>query len=168
MTKAIFIDSEKRELREIDLPQREAMSDAIRKLLGGWLTTAWTWPNDDVLFVDDDALLKPTRYFFRISTRSDGQPLGGHGVVVGHEIIDRGNGDWLGNADVGISIVDLRPLIDFLTREQAEAWFQGNASEPMITISSVSPDGKIQTEVITRAGTMIREMPKPDDDPEAA
>jgi hypothetical protein len=74
-----------------------------------------SWPNGDVLFVDDNGLLKPQRHFFRVRTRLDGQPLPGKGLVVGPD-------NATDSDPPGQSIDDLRRTIEWITREQFVAW----------------------------------------------
>lgn len=44
---------------------------------------AWTWPNGDVCYVDDEGLFKPQTHFFTLRSRPDAQPLAGNGFVTG-------------------------------------------------------------------------------------
>lgn len=132
---------------------------ALQKAIGGWIEGAYCWPSGDVLYVDEEGLLKPSMHFFRLACREDPQPLAGRGIVVGRELI---KGDkWIGNADVALLIEELRGMITWLSRVQVEAWAKGNASEPMCTITTVH-DGVATTEVISRVGEVFESMPKPE------
>lgn len=61
----------------------ETLAD-MHKLIGGYVEGAYQWPNGDVLFVDEEGLLKPDRHFFSIPERRD-QSLAGNGLMVGRE-----------------------------------------------------------------------------------
>ena len=78
--KAYLIDSESRTVTEIEYKRGE-----LQKLVGGWIETACVWDSGDVLYVDEEGLLKDPRFFFRIPERPD-QPLAGNGVLVGREV----------------------------------------------------------------------------------
>jgi Domain of unknown function (DUF3846) len=155
MSRAIFIDAEKREISEVEC---DTLKNGVRRLIGGYIEMAWLWPSGDVLFVDEEGLLKPNEHFFRLSLRQDGQPLAGSGVIVGEELLDR-EGEWIGNADPSISCDTVRPLIQFLSRVQAEAWGKANASNPFTTITTIR-DGRPVTDVIRRAGTVFASIPR--------
>jgi hypothetical protein len=76
-----FIDSVNQviERRVIDVP-----SD-MRKLIGGYIELAYSYPNGDVLYVDEEGLLKNNPTGFLFAYRQD-QPLVGNGVVCGKEL----------------------------------------------------------------------------------
>lgn len=79
--RAYFIDSARREITEVGW---EAISD-LHKMLGGYIETAMQFRNGDVIYVDDEGLLKSQQHFFAVwSMRSD-QAFAGHGVLVGRE-----------------------------------------------------------------------------------
>ena len=83
--KALLIDVAARAVREVTW---EKISD-LHDLIGGYLTIGWQWhETGDVLFVDDEGLLRPQAHFFRFALRTDGQPLAGNGVIVGRELHD--------------------------------------------------------------------------------
>lgn len=65
----------------------------LQTLIGGYIETAYMWENGDVLFVDEEGLLKPEdKGRFMIFERSD-QVLMGNGVLVGREVDNDGNTD---------------------------------------------------------------------------
>lgn len=107
--KAWHIDSSAREVRAVEY----ADTADLRKLVGGYIEAAYQWSNGDVLYVDEEGLLKRPEHFFRITLRSD-QPFAGNGVVVGKECIDA-NGTYHGNADPVIGFGGLRTLLSFGT-----------------------------------------------------
>ena len=81
---AFYIDSERREIGEIEY---NSLAD-LQRLVGGPIQVAYHWPNGDVLYVDEEGLLKaPPVRGFSIPERPD-QSLAGNGVLVGPEIDD--------------------------------------------------------------------------------
>lgn len=146
--KALLIDSAAREVRTV---QYSNTKDLEKLIQADMFTIAWTWPNGDVLFVDDEGLSKPQRHFFRLALRSDDQPLAGNGVVVGAEQYDD-DGNYTATDDPAITAEELAQLITFMTREQADAWAKGNASEPAVIVAG---------DVVERYGNVFDEMPKP-------
>lgn len=157
MSKVIIIDSATRTVRFDDLDLMKG--DAIRDAIGGWIEIAFKFPWGDVLYVDEEGLLKPSEHFFRFALRADPMPLAGIGVIVGREVYDR-DGELLEVANTLILVERLRPLITWLTRAQAEAWAKGNASEPSSTITYLDADGVPHTEVTTRVGQLFSNMPR--------
>lgn len=84
MYKAILIDPKNQTVTDIEVDS-ENPEKTLHAIIGGWLTIAFDWSNGDVLYVDDEGLLKDSNYFFRI-TDFPHQPLAGRGVVVGREM----------------------------------------------------------------------------------
>ena len=125
---AILIDSAAQEIRAVEY---EGLDD-MRRLIGGGIDSACRWPNGDVLYVDDEGLLKPQTGFFMIEGVD--QPLPGNGLLVGKEVEDFGSGKWWTEAPT-ITIEELRALVSFRTREQVEAWGKAHASEPAIAFT---------------------------------
>jgi hypothetical protein len=159
MTKAFLIDAAAREIREV---ASAGLSDSQR-LVGGYIETAYAWGSGDVLFVDAEGMLKPQRYFFRPRRRGD-QPLAGNGVVIGPKRYGN-DGEYLGTDDVTLDLACLREAVTFLTRDQADAWAKGNASEPAAVFYMIGKDGRVVEEtVVRRMGRMFRDMPRPTDD----
>lgn len=147
MTKAIFIDSVNRSIREVTI---EGLKD-MQMHVGGYIQSAYEWANGDTLYVDEEGMLKPQEHWFRISTRPD-QPLAGNGLIVGSD--DEGE-----NADVATLLAEID--VAFYDRSQAASWAKANASDPAISISSIGPDGKVEETVIARYGSLFRNtMPK--------
>jgi hypothetical protein len=158
MMKAIKIDSATHEISVVEYADTKGLHD----LVGGFLEIAWMSDAGDVLFVDEEALMKPTEHFFRFGLRSNPQPMGGHGVIVGRELVDK-EGEWIGQADPGISVARVTELVQFLTRAQAEAWGRGNASEPAVTMQMLDRRGRVtERKVIARYGELFGQMPKPE------
>jgi len=163
MSKALLIDSAKREVREVDYVASPMDNPAsLQSLIGGYIETAWSWETGETLYVDEEGLFKPQRHFFRLRQRADGQPLAGNGVVVGREVEDADGGYH--TEPPSFSAEALSRDVQFLSREQADAWAKANASEPAVSILFAGPDGKPETEVLERFGHLYQEMPKPKTD----
>lgn len=79
--KALHIDAEH---LTIGVVEYHGLAD-LQRLVGGFIEVAYLWPNGDVLYVDEEGLLKLPQRGFRITVRPD-QPLAGNGVLVGREI----------------------------------------------------------------------------------
>ena len=93
--KAIFINAQEAEIKEIELENPDSSSE-LQDLIGGWLCCGWTWYDaagfpKNVLYVDDEGLLKDYGHTFRI-TNADQlgfcNPNGptvlfGNGVILG-------------------------------------------------------------------------------------
>jgi hypothetical protein len=86
MPRAYFIDATKRTIEAIEVGHGSDMLHDARKLLNGYIDIAHAWPCGDVLYVDDEGLLKSPAVGFRFALRLDDQPLAGNGIVVGCEI----------------------------------------------------------------------------------
>ncbi len=54
--------------------------------IGGFLEVAFAWDNGDVLYVDEEGLLKGPTFYFGIPTVRPDQPFGSNGLVVGREV----------------------------------------------------------------------------------
>lgn len=61
------------------------------------------WPNGDVLYVDDEGLLKRGMRLFDIG-RIDGQPLAGNGLILGSDA--EGN-----SVDAKLGLVELQTIV---------------------------------------------------------
>ncbi len=159
--KGYLIDATKREIREVDYVTEPMESPiSLQSHIGGYIQGAYAWENGDVLFVDEEGLLKPQLYFFRIDVRPD-QPLAGNGVVVGRERTNPRTGDYLGTDDPVISLETLRAAVTWLTRDQVDAWAKGNASEPASAIYYPDGDGNLIREVTGHIGELYGSMPQP-------
>jgi hypothetical protein len=164
MGKVLLIDVAAREVREVEVRDDEAgrLKD-LHKLIGGYIESAWSWDSGDYLFVDEEGTFKAQKNFFRLEPRGD-YPFAGNGVLVGPERYDD-EGEFLGNSDPTLTVEQLASLVTYVTREQADAWGKGNASEPACVFYSIGPNGElIEEEVIARMGQLFADMPKPEDD----
>lgn len=146
--KAYLIDSAAQTISAIDYSGLTELHD----LVGGYIELAWTWPSGEVLYVDEEGLLKPQSHFFRLTLRSDGQPLAGNGVVVGPEQVV---GDGYITLPPAVPLDALRAVVQFMTYDQAQAWAKGNASEPAVTVTTDA--GR---EVMARFGRLYGEIPR--------
>jgi hypothetical protein len=158
MAKVLLIDVAAQEVREV---QSSGLAD-LQKMIGGDIELAHVWESKDVCFVDEHGTFKPQKHFFRLAPRGE-YPFAGNGVIVGPEIYDDG-GEFLGDADVTLTVAEVVAQVTFLSRVQADAWGKANASEPAITFMSIGEDGQIEEEVIGRMGSLFADMPKPEDE----
>jgi hypothetical protein len=85
--KAYWIDVTKREISEVEYT---GLAD-LQRMVGGYIEIAFMWQRTrDVLFVDEEGLLKNLTFGFRIPERPD-QAFAGNGVLVGREVGDSGD-----------------------------------------------------------------------------
>ena len=105
--KAIMINSKEKSVHYVDLStnSESRMSEMHDRLECSTFTIGATYPNGDVLFVDDEGLLSLTdeSMFFRLDSF---QMLAGNGILVGPEI-EFNNGTWTVK-DVETLIEDIR------------------------------------------------------------
>ncbi len=93
--KAIHINAEEQTVTEIELGNPDSTQE-LQELIGGYLTCGWTWYDvagfpRNVLYVDDEGMLKGYDHYFRILNadkvgfcNSDGPTfLYGNGVILG-------------------------------------------------------------------------------------
>jgi hypothetical protein len=67
--KAYWIDATAQTISEVDYA---GLSD-LQRMAGGYIEIAKAWDSGDVLFVDEEGLLKGTQTFFRIAGREHSQ-----------------------------------------------------------------------------------------------
>lgn len=162
--RALLIDSAKQEIREVEYESTEAKGTTLQQHIGGYIETAYAWPNGDILFVDEEGLFKAQKHFFRIGERPD-QPFAGHGIVVGPERLDE-DGEYLGTDAPIITLAALQATVEFRSRDQIDAWAKGNASEVAAAVYFAGADGKIERTVTAHVGELYASMPKPEPEPE--
>lgn len=113
--KAIFINSKLKVFYEIDLSSNSdnRMAEMHDRLECNIFTTGASYPNGDILFVDDEGLLSLTdkSMFFKLD---DFEFLAGNGILIGPET-EFDDGAWTVE-DVQTSIKDIK--VNFLTRNQ--------------------------------------------------
>jgi hypothetical protein len=158
--KAILIDAEKREIREVEYRPNGVAGDVptIGEYIGGWIESAFTWPTGDVMFVDEEGLLKPTMHFFYCAFRTD-QPMAGNGVVVGREVEDDDAPGGYYTVDPVVSVEWLRRRIRWMDRAEFDRWGLAHAAEPAGTLTTIH-DGKYVTEVLHTYGELLAGMPR--------
>lgn len=120
--KAYLIDAGARTVTPIEY-QRGA---DFRKWLPGGICIAWVYNNGDVLYVDDKALLKAATVAFRIKARPDGQPMMCNGILTGRDDVN----DTL---PPEFTLAAMETEIEWLTVDNALAWFRAKAEEPAVT-----------------------------------
>jgi hypothetical protein len=148
--KILIIDPSKREVRE---GQVARYHPDVSKLLGGWLSGAGRFDNGDVLFVDDEGMLKPQEHFFMWDGYPN--PLAGLGVVVGPEV--RGSGD---GSDVQTTVEDLTKRIKWMSHQDFTVWAMAETG-PAVGFTPVDPDGKLdETVSITDWNQFVEETRK--------
>lgn len=102
--KALLIDTKSLTVGEVDYT---GLAD-MQRLIGGYIEAAYEWDNGDVLYVDEEGLLKDDQRFFRITVRRD-QALAGNGLLVGPEI-----GETLKTRTPTMTVVELRAIVTWL------------------------------------------------------
>lgn len=103
--KALHVDVDHRTISEVEY---NGLAD-LQRLVGGHIEVAYHWPNGDVLYVDEEGMLKHGPYRgFRIPERPD-QPLFGNGVLVGPEV-----DDGLDTEPPTMSLDELRLRVQFV------------------------------------------------------
>lgn len=108
--RALKIDSDKREVTEIDVNSLKDLQQAV----GGLITYAHHLDNGDAIFVDDEGLFKSPEHFFMV--KGTPQPFAGNGVVVGPT-------DTQGEETPAKSTVKgVRKLITFMTLGEVRTW----------------------------------------------
>jgi hypothetical protein len=148
---AILIDSMARLVRPIDY-----RGGQLQELVGGWIEIGHRFDTGDILFVDEEGLMKPQVAWFRLTGKD--QPMAGNGVIVGPEV-----GDTIRTMPPRITVDQVRDLIRFLTREQVMSWAKGNASEPAVTETALDRDFRPigPTSIVARLGSVFGDMPEP-------
>ena len=58
----------------------------MQRFVGGDIEVAFQWGNGDVLYVDEEGLLKPQEHWFAVPVERPDQPFAGNGLVVGREV----------------------------------------------------------------------------------
>jgi hypothetical protein len=153
--KALLIDSAARQIRDVEYNNLADM----HHLIGGYIEVAYSWPNGDVLFVDEEGLFKPQTNFFRIAARGD-TPLAGNGLLVGREVDDDSPRGYHTEPPT-MTAQALADIVEFRSRDQVDAWAKANASDAASFITTVGNDGKVVTTVTGHIGELYASMPRP-------
>ena len=127
--KAFLVDAGARTITPVEYEYK-----TMRTYLPGGICIGQTFPNGDVLYVDDLALTKVATVGFRIRSRLDGQPMMSNGLLTGRD--DNSSLESTGTLDPEFTVDELLKEIEWLTLEEALGWFRTNASKPAVTITS--------------------------------
>jgi hypothetical protein len=138
--------------KTIDVVEWSSIAD-LRRLVGGWIELNRIWDSRDVLYADEEGLMKGGDTWFRLAGKE--QPICGNGVVVGPET--NKEGEEPGNLDPVITIEELADEIMFITPEQAAAWARANSSEPFVSMTDL---GTGETTVLGRTGEAFGQSPQ--------
>lgn len=104
----------------------------MRQWLPSGICIGQVFANGDVLYVDDECLLRPAERAFRIKVRPDGQPMMSHAILTGRDSDDPHSNDTL---PPSFTAEELAAEIEWLTVDQALDWFRRKAAEPAVTMS---------------------------------
>jgi hypothetical protein len=107
--KGILIDAAAKEVREVEIRDHR---DIAREVAGpdGMFTVAEHLNESDVVFVDDNGLLKRPQHFFAIKTGL-ARPYAGNGLVLGTDVMGE-------SVPPCTSVDDVRSMVVFLDRAQ--------------------------------------------------
>ena len=131
-TKGYLIDPYTAEVQPITVPIDDHKE--IQRQLGcDVFTTGGYFDNGDVIFVDDEGMLKGPTHFFRIKGIND-QPLAGRGVVLGSD----GEG---GSADVKTSESEMMSRVRWV-------YAMDERGEVLFDVSAEARGQAAQTEVV--------------------
>lgn len=120
MKRGYFVDAATRTIAPIDYTYK-----TLRSYLPGGICIAQIFENGDVLYVDDEALLRPATVAFRIRCRADGQPMMSNAILTGPDSRET-------TLPPGFRPADLEREIEWLSLDQALDWFRARASEPAV------------------------------------
>jgi hypothetical protein len=97
----------------------------LRQYLPGGLAIGLVFGNGDVLYVDDEGLMRPADRAFRINQRPDGQPMMSNGILTGRDQIDT-------TLAPEMTIAELAREIEFISVPAALTWFRARVDEPAV------------------------------------
>lgn len=103
--------------------------NTMKEHLPGGICVAQVFRNGDILYVDDEALLRPATVAFRVKVRRDGQPMMSNAILTGPD-------DAVGTAAPGMTIAELRAEIEWLTLGEAMDWFRSKGAEPAVVLTT--------------------------------
>lgn len=118
----------------------------LQRLVGGNIEIAKFWPNNDVLFADEEGLYKGTNTWFLIAGIN--QPICGNAVVVGSD--DQGE-----TTKPRATLEQIAAEVRFLTDEQVRSWAKANASDPASSFSFFNADGTVTTKILATTGQIF-------------
>ena len=79
MSRAWWINSQIQKVISVEITGLAGMNKYVKSICIGFV-----YQNGDILYVEDDGLLTPNKYFFMV--KGQPQPLSGDGIVVGPEV----------------------------------------------------------------------------------
>jgi hypothetical protein len=122
--KGLFVDAGGRRITPVNYTYA-----SMWEWLPGGITIARIFPNGDVLYVDDEALLHPVKVAFRLRDSTDDmQPFVSNGLLTGR---DHGKK----TLPPAMSADELAQYIVWLTVEEAMHWFRLRADRPAAAIT---------------------------------
>lgn len=122
--KGYLIDAGNRQIKPIDYEY-----GTMKDYLPGGICIAQVFRNGDVLYVDDEALLRPATVAFRVKCRPDGQPMMSNGILTGRDTIDD-------TADPGMTPEEFLSEIEWLSIEDALKWFRAKGNDPAVVMTT--------------------------------
>lgn len=122
--KAYLIDAGARQIKLIDYEYY-----TLKDHLPGGICIAQVFRNGDVLYVDDEALLRPATVAFRVKCRPDGQPMMSNGILTGRDTIND-------TADPRMTAEEFLSEIEWLSVEDALRWFRAKGSDPAVVMTT--------------------------------
>ena len=117
--RVILIDAKNRQLRE-DFIDDEKTLDGLQEAVGGNIEVAVQFDDGDCVYVNEEGLFHSNDHWFFVEGAH--QPFAGNGVV---SCINEA-GDTI---DARISIDELLPKIQWMTRKEAVAWAGGRTDD---------------------------------------
>lgn len=106
--KAIKIDADTQKIYETEISGLEDMQKAV----GGLIEQATVFKNRDVVYVDEEGMLKPMFMFFTIE--GGHQPFAGSGLIVGTDNMGE-------SVDANTPIEKVKKMVKFLNIYQVKA-----------------------------------------------
>lgn len=127
---AYLIDPERRTIEPFDYQPMVGFPGLFKS----GLCLGWTYTSGDVLYVDDECLLRPAPACggFVTRARPDGQPLFDKAVLVGAEFQTKQG--W-NTRPPWMTIEQARAEFVFLPRAEALAWFRARADQPAVKVN---------------------------------
>ena len=143
--KGYLIDAANRRIEPLEYEYK-----TMREHLPGGICVAQVFPNGDVLYVDDEALLRPATVAFRIKCRPDGQPMMSNGILTGRDTLES-------TAPPRFTPEQLLAEIEWLDLDVALDWFRERANTPAVTFTAFD-QGQAHREVIANWSAMLANL----------
>ena len=112
--RVLKIDAVNRVITEHDEP---GSLEDIQGWVGGWIEAAITFPNSDVVYVNEEGLFNDPQHFFHFPMAGT-QPFAGNGYVIGADFSSGENKpaettlDWLKDSVVFLGIDDVKKMYE--------------------------------------------------------